>query len=180
MINEKNTERLKLIFPTAQYDGAWAQYVNALQESDRKVIPGNLAAENYETFLTNIINFKNGVLLKEGYVPSVLMFLVDSENPDLILGAIDLRLKNNDSVLHKVGHIGVSTNPTVRCKGLGKRIVRMGLDILAENGLKQIVYICDCSNTASKALAESFCPITCEEFVLDGKKKYRFVISTDR
>ena len=147
----KNQENIyKLIIPNESYAAEWQNAVNKLQKKDGKIIPSNLYAENFTSFLNNVRNLAEGKNLPIGYVPSELYFMVENGNPDVILGVTDIRLGTTPAIEQYFGHAGGCILPAYRRHGLGKCIIGLSLDILRKKGFKTVVMTCETWNEGSR------------------------------
>ena len=68
------------------------------------------------------------------------------------LGFLNLRLRLNDYLLEKGGHIGYSIRPSERGKGYAKEALRQGLQVAKEKNIKRALVTCSTENPASRAV----------------------------
>ena len=147
----KNQEKkYRLIQPNESYAEEWQHAVDALNKKDGKIIPNNLYSESFTSFLKNIQNLASGINLPEGYVPSELYFLVERDNPNVILGVTDIRLGTTPAIEQYFGHAGGCILPEYRKQGLGKYIIGLSLDILRQKGFKTVILTCETWNEGSR------------------------------
>ena len=105
-------------------------------------------ATSYEKWVKEKADEKNGINLKEGYVPCTTLFLKRmSENK--ICGSISIRHELNKFLLEFGGHIGYSITPSERGKGYGKLQLKMALEIAKELGIEKCLITADETNVAS-------------------------------
>lgn len=146
----KHGQVYRLIRPNESYAEEWEKAINALQEKDGKIIPSNLSAENFTSFLNNIQNLAEGKNLPKGYVTSELYFLVENEKPDIVLGVTDIRLGTTPAIEQYFGHAGGCIIPKYRKQGLCKHIIGLSLDVLRQKGFKTAVLTCETWNEGSR------------------------------
>ena len=109
-------------------------------------------AENfvYEDWLESNRDMEMGLGIPEGWVPAVQ--LVAFARDGQALGFLNLRLRLNDYLLEKGGHIGYSIRPSERGKGYAKEALRQGLQVAKEKNIKRALVTCSTENPASRAV----------------------------
>ena len=109
-------------------------------------------AENfvYEEWLKNNQDHEMGINLPEGWVPAIQ--LVSFDVAGQALGFLNLRLRLNDYLLEKGGHIGYSIRPSERGKGYAKESLRQGLQVAKGKNIKRALVTCSTENPASRAV----------------------------
>ena len=68
------------------------------------------------------------------------------------LGFLNLRLRLNDYLLEKGGHIGYSIRPSERGKGYAKESLRQGLQMAKKKNITRALITCNIENFASRAV----------------------------
>ena len=121
-----------------------------MTETDGRIIPSNLQADNFTEFLNKVNDLASGKNLPNGYVPSELYFLVRKENPSVILGVTDLRLGTTYEIENYFGHAGGCILPPYRKQKLGEQIIRLSLELLQRKGFQSVVLTCENWNTSSR------------------------------
>ncbi|MGT2772271.1 GNAT family N-acetyltransferase [Streptococcus marimammalium] len=81
-------------------------------------------------------------------VPSIQLVSFDANNR--ALGFLSLRLRLNNILLQKGGHIGYSIRPSERGKGYAKEQLRQGLKLAKEKNIMSVLLTCHKDNLASK------------------------------
>ena len=76
-------------------------------------------ATSYEDWVKEKANEKNGIDLRDGYVPCTTLFLKRMSD-NKVCGSISIRHELNDFLFKFGGHIGYSITPSERGKGYGK------------------------------------------------------------
>ena len=85
--------------------------------------------------------------------PTILFIqLVSFDEAGQALGFLNLRLRLNDYLLEKGGHIGYSIRPSERGKGYAKESLRQGLQIAKEKNIHRVLVTCSIKNLASQAV----------------------------
>ena len=105
---------------------------------------------SYEDWLESNQNQEMGINLPEGWVPAIQ--LVAFSGKGQALGFLDLRLRLNNFLLEKAGHIGYSIRPSQRGKGYAKETLRQGLQVAKEKNIKKALVTCSVNNPASRAV----------------------------
>lgn len=142
--------KLKLVFPTEEYEEEWKSIIKEFVETYEKVKPFALKGpiDNYEEYLENVRRYSKGIHIPEGRVPAEVFFLIN-EGEKRILGAIDIRYGLNDYLFTIGGNIGYSIRPSERKKGYATEMLRLGLEICREKSMKKVLITCNKSNIAS-------------------------------
>ena len=104
----------------------------------------------YEEWLESNQNQETGINLPEGWVPAIQ--LVAFSGKGQALGFLNLRLRLNNFLLEKGGHIGYSIRPSERGKGYAKEALRQGLQVAKEKNIKKALVTCSVNNPASRAV----------------------------
>ena len=104
----------------------------------------------YEVWLESNQNQEMGINLPEGWVPAIQ--LVAFSGKGQALGFLNLRLRLNNFLLEKGGHIGYSIRPSERGKGYAKVTLRQGLQVAKEKNIKKALVTCSVNNPASRAV----------------------------
>ena len=105
---------------------------------------------SYEDWLENNQNQEMGINLSEGWVPAIQ--LVAFSGKGQALGFLNLRLRLNNFLLEKGGHIGYSIRPSERGKGYAKVTLRQGLQVAKEKNIKKVLVTCSVNNPASRSV----------------------------
>ena len=105
---------------------------------------------SYEEWLESNQNQEMGINLPEGWVPAIQLVAFFGKGQPL--GFLNLRLRLNNFLLEKGGHIGYSIRPSERGKGYAKETLRQGLQIAKEKNIKRTLVTCSVNNPASRAV----------------------------
>ena len=104
----------------------------------------------YEEWLEENLQEEAGLNIPENWVPAIQ--LVSFDEAGHALGFLNLRLRLNDYLLEKGGHIGYSIRPSERGKGYAKESLRQGLQVAKEKNIKRALVTCSTENPASQAV----------------------------
>lgn len=105
-------------------------------------------ATSYEDWVKEKANEKNGIDLRDGYVPCTTLFLKRMSD-NKVCGSISIRHELNEFLLEFGGHIGYSVTPSERGKGYGKLQLKMALEIAKDLGIEKCLITADKTNTLS-------------------------------
>lgn len=100
-------------------------------------------ATSYEDWVKEKANEKNGIDLRDGYVPCTTLFLKRMSD-NKVCGSISIRHELNEFLFNFGGHIGYSVTPSERGKGYGKLQLKM-----AYLGIEKCLITADKTNTLS-------------------------------
>lgn len=104
----------------------------------------------YEEWLEENLQAEAGLNIPENWVPAIQ--LVSFNEVGHALGFLNLRLRLNDYLLEKGGHIGYSIRPSERGKGYAKEALCQGLQVAKEKNIKRALVTCSTENPASRAV----------------------------
>lgn len=142
---------LKLILPEEKY---WLSFNNGLEEMksfptpyDTMGIKSGLNFDNFADYKLDCENNRLGVGLKEGYVASTRLWLIDD---DKFVGVFDVRHSLTEYLKKEGGNIAYYIVPSARGKGLATQ----GLELCCKYaneilGLKEVLVTCNAKNIAS-------------------------------
>lgn len=144
-------ERYILKFPTIEYKERAIEYVKEFGDEIANGSGGLQRfinnGDTYENWLIKINEDKNREY-SETKVPTLTMFLIDTEN-DEIVGIINIRLMLNAKLRESNGNIGYSIKTSKRRMGLNKINLYKALVICKEYGLEEVMLDCDKTNLGS-------------------------------
>lgn len=145
---------LQLIDPCQDYKDAFLDFYTDFWEND----PVNSGfyvegVRDFEPYVMGLHAEAQGIDLLDGHVPCNHYWLVASGS---ILGVIRIRHNIESRFLREeAGHIGYDMAPRFRRRGLGSRMLAIGLKRAAIIGLKRVMISADEDNVASRNVIES-------------------------
>ena len=143
----------QLAFPSAAYQASFLEAMEELRQDDPAYenaidLP---VITDFESFLQQQEDLRNGVGLPEGFVPATNFWLVSG---DRYIGRVSLRHQLNDNLLQMGGHIGYTIRPSERRKGYGTIALELALEEAKKLGLEKVLVTCDEDNVASRKIIE--------------------------
>ncbi|MFW6311278.1 MAG: GNAT family N-acetyltransferase, partial [Nanoarchaeota archaeon] len=132
----------KLVEPTVKYKEEYIEMVEEWKESNEKIIPWVLKMDytDFEVMVTYFKNQKEGIQLKEGWVPnSTYWYIVDHK----IVGVINIRHYLTSQLQRIGGHIGYGVRPSRRRKGYGTEMLKHALKKAKEIGINEALITCN-------------------------------------
>lgn len=143
-------EELELILPTIEYKKQIEKYKQDMLDNGSSMDGcGNLRDDDFDTWLQNCNDWKEGKNLPEGYVPSTQYICIRKIDNKLV-GMFQVRHTLNDFLLNYGGHIGDSIAVDERNKGYGKKLLALGLKKCKELGIDKVLVTCKDTNIASR------------------------------
>ncbi|MEN4386744.1 GNAT family acetyltransferase [Streptococcus pyogenes] len=103
---------------------------------------------NYETWLEDSLRQEMG-LSSQG-VPAIQYVAFDERSQ--AIGFLNLRLRLNERLLEKGGHIGYSVRPSQHGKGYAKEMLKQAVSYAISKNITTILVTCDETNVASRAV----------------------------
>lgn len=108
-------------------------------------------AASWPDYLARLADIRLGRGLQPGYVPAT--FLV-AEADGVIVGRVSVRHRLNPALARAGGHIGYAVLPQHRRRGYASEILRQGLAVSADLGLRRVLLTCDDTNAGSATVIE--------------------------
>lgn len=146
--------RLELIVLTSEYK---SQYLKMIEENCEDLketgfyyrFPLSTDA-TFEDDVKSLNDRSKGVNLAEGKAPNSTYFLIDKDNDNKIVGAVNIRHKLDDYHRYRGGHIGYYVCQKERNKGYAKIILQKSLEICKQLEIKKALLTCLKGNIASE------------------------------
>ena len=104
----------------------------------------------YEEWLEENLQAEAGLNIPENWVPAIQLVSFDEAGHSL--GFLNLRLRLNDYLLEKGGHIGYSIRPSERGKGYAKESLHQGLQVAKDKNIHRALVTCSIKNPASRVV----------------------------
>ncbi|AMD33200.1 TPA: GNAT family N-acetyltransferase [Streptococcus agalactiae] len=105
---------------------------------------------HFEDWLDHNLNMELGIGVPDNFVPYIQFVSFDNDNN--AIGFLNLRLRLNDTLLEKGGHIGYSIRPRQRGKGYAKEQLKLGIEQAHLKNINEILVTCHVDNDASKSV----------------------------
>ena len=175
---------LKLVLPEEKY---WLSFLRGVEEFkkfptpyDTLGIKSGLEYSNFVDYKVSCENNRLGVGLKEGYVASTRLWLIDD---DKFVGVFDVRHSLTENLKKEGGNVAYYVIPSMRKRGLASQGLKLcckyAYDIL---GLDKVLVTCNALNIASyktmKKVMLEFGGKEDEPAMLDTKQEKRVWIKT--
>jgi predicted acetyltransferase len=137
----------------------------------------DLTDTDYDEYLSKAVVSHKNIDLPVHLVPSSVFFFMNEEE-DRILGAVGIRHRLNERLLHYGGNIGYGVRPTERRKGYATKILALALDKCGDMGLSKVLITCSKSNVGSyKAILHNGGLLENEILEESGRTTQRYWIS---
>ena len=175
---------LKLILPEERY---WLSFQNGLEEMknfptpyDTMGIKNGLNFDNFADYKLDCENNRLGVGLKEGYVASTRLWLIEDEK---FVGVFDVRHSLTEYLKKEGGNIAYYIIPSARRRGLAQEGLKLCCKYAKEVlGIGEVLVTCDANNEASYKtmlkVMKDFGGFEDEPVILTTKKETRVWIKT--
>lgn len=131
-------------------------FLNAINEFADDVPPWEFAFEYhkdqpFEAYVKRVNGWKDGIGLKEGFVPSsFLVAVIDGK----IIGRVSIRHHLNEFLREYNGHIGYGVVPSERKKGYASEMLSIALRYAHDLGIERVLISCDADNIGSRKVIE--------------------------
>lgn len=135
-----------------------------------------LAKSDLPAWIALLRRRARGEDLWRDWVPETHYWVLSDE--DGIVGVLDLRHPLNDLARQLGGHIGYSTHPDHRGKGVATFALRAGLSVLAQWGIGEALATCLDDNVPSIRTIERAGGRRIEDSQYPGPKRRRYLIPT--
>jgi len=165
---------LRIVPPSKRWEEELHAYRDEMFANGETILNGCGGLERYDQFqdwLDHLHSYANRETIDPStkYVEGSQWLLVD-EKETRVYGMMNLRHYLNEQLLKTSGHIGYSIRPSERKKGYGMIQLQLGLQKLAEFGVKKALVTCDDNNLASAKTIES-CGGILENSIFDPVEK---------
>ncbi|MGX7091697.1 GNAT family N-acetyltransferase [Hutsoniella sourekii] len=171
---------LQIVELSAKHKEALLAFKNQFNEGTG--IPGAFgleSAESFEDWLEILHQAKSEPTVAPGWVPASTYLLIDSSQPDTIIGVINIRHRLNDYLEHVGGHIGYSVAPMYQGQGYGRQLLALGLKQAYNLGLDQVLITCQSDNRASAKVIEGNGGQLENKVEHQGLTYHRYWVNTD-
>lgn len=140
---------MRLVYPSEKYLDS---YEEARKEYVKHKVDTYFFDDRKEVdIVKKYYNNRNGINLKEGYVPATTYWLVDKGE---FIGEISIRHRLNDQLLKRGGHIGYGVRYSKWGQGFGTKMLAMALKKAKRMGLNKVLVTCNEDNIGSARVIE--------------------------
>ena len=142
----------RLVLPAAAYKNSYIEAVcEYIRAGHRDLWQPEILRANFDEYLQTLRDKASAPLA--GMVPATLHWLIAPGG--IYVGELDLRHFLSDDLRRFGGHIGYSIRPSLRRRGYGKLICRLGIEAARARGIGDILITCDDDNIASRKIIEA-------------------------
>jgi len=140
---------LKLIEPSINYQKEYIHMIEEWNTTGERLVPYVLRweHEDFAAMLNRLAELRDSAELDERTVNSSTFWLANREGK--LLGAVNIRHRLNEYLLHIGGHIGYGIRPSERRKGYATALLKLALIKAAELGIERALVTCDKDNIGS-------------------------------
>ncbi|ETT72005.1 acetyltransferase, GNAT family protein [Paenibacillus sp. FSL R7-277] len=132
---------------------------------------------DFGVMIQTLHGYARGTDIPAGWVSSSTFWLVTADKR--VVGAVNIRHRLTERLLHSGGHIGYGIVPSARRQGYASELLKQALLKSAELGIEQALVVCDSVNTASERTIRRNGGIEDSEYIEeDGNVIRRFWIGT--
>ncbi len=108
-------------------------------------------AAGFAKFVQSLRDAERGIGLPPGWVSYTTFWIIDTGEPDHVLGSLVLRHNlDSDFLAEYGGHIGYGVRPSARRRGVASAALQASLPRARTRGLERVLVTCDDENSASR------------------------------
>ncbi|MEO8851190.1 MAG: GNAT family N-acetyltransferase [Allobranchiibius sp.] len=155
---------IQLVLPAVELANSWRASVaefplgavlHGFGYDDQLDLPLDTAT-GFAEFVQSLRDAERGVGLPQGWVACTTLWIIDSGEPNRVLGSLALRHNlENDFLAEYGGHLGYGVRPSARGRGIASAALQASFPHARARGLERILVTCDDSNSASRRTIES-------------------------
>jgi len=145
--------KIELVKPSAEMETKMQEFIFEFKKNKEDIINGCCGLTrycDYSEWLQYIKQVENGLIADR---ISSSTFAAIHELKKSVVGIIDIRHYLNEEHFYS-GHIGYSIRPSLRGKGYGTEILKLGIEKAKELNIKRLLLTCKKSNIASQKVIE--------------------------
>ncbi|MEV0202987.1 GNAT family N-acetyltransferase [Nonomuraea sp. NPDC050691] len=114
--------------------------------------PALTSPEAFEAYVARVLGERSAAGARDGFVPMTTLWWADGER---FLGRMAIRHRLIPALEEIGGHIGYDVRPSARRQGHATAMLAAALPIARSLGLRQVLVMCDRTNTASRRVIEA-------------------------
>lgn len=169
--------KLKLVKAEPCYQKEISDMLDEWYGTGEKIVPYAIRRLDYHDFENYC---KNLDVKTDGgaFVPTSTFFCLD-EDRNIMVGAVNIRHRLNETLLLNGGHIGDGVRPSERRKGIATAMIGLALQECKKLGIDRILMVCDKDNIGSAKSIINNGGILENEVDMDGVVEQRYWIMLD-
>lgn len=144
--------QIRLEPPSESYLESFFQAMAEFAAEGNPQVAESMSRDQFPAYVQRLHDQAIGKNLKEGHVPSVEFWIIDSEG---YAGRIILGLTFFPSPERLGNHVGYAVRPSKRQKGYATKALQYLLDEARKLGVYKLMPVCDSTNLASRKVIES-------------------------
>ncbi|MBR6135759.1 MAG: GNAT family N-acetyltransferase [Clostridia bacterium] len=145
---------LVLVKPDIRYRREIIELINEWEDTGDKFTPSSIVRNDTADFDYYVENMDIKEPKSDIMVPDTTFFCFD-RTLRKIVGAISIRHYLNRALLNKGGHISFGIRHSERNKGMGTKLLELGIEECRRMGLYRILIICDQDNEYARHIIAS-------------------------
>ncbi|WP_282941630.1 GNAT family N-acetyltransferase [Paenibacillus sp. RC67] len=147
---EITTEHVYLVKPCLDLQNEYMDFYQEWKQSGESMVPWVISKDpsDFQGMVQFLLNNEKGEHLPEGWVPDSTFWLVSENNK--VIGAVNIRHRLTEQLLHCGGHIGYGIRPSERRNGYATKLLFLALEKTKELGINKVLVVCDEGNVASE------------------------------
>ena len=159
---------ISLVKPTIELKEEYLDMIKEWKLEGGRLVPWVLGfdASDFPALMEQLEGYSRGVGIDADMVPHSTYWLINSDHR--VLGAVNIRHRLNDKLLHSSGHIGYGIRPSERRKGYASEALRQALEIAKAMDIDRALVVCDKNNIGSSRTIQKNGGILENEVEKDG------------
>jgi predicted acetyltransferase len=143
---------LVLAKPARSHKEALLDAVREFHAAGEYDITAEQLGAQFEDLIQRLDRSNDPAAAAPGELPYEDFWMMDGE---IWIGKLTLRTTINEQYLHAGGHIGYEIRPSMRRRGYGTALLRLGLEKARGRGLTRVLLTCDETNLGSRKVIEN-------------------------
>ena len=168
---------LKLVKLEPKYRRHLNDMMSQWYATGEKIVPYAIRRLDYRDFDNYLANL-DVKEETEGLVPDSTFFCLDRDSGQVV-GAVNIRHRLNEALLHSGGHVGDGVRPSARRKGVASAMIALALEECRKLGIPRVLMTCDKDNIASAKSIQHNGGVLEDERISEGKLIQRYWIDLE-